>query len=212
MKELVEKRPDLCEAWVAPAGGIPPPGSLPLPAEWLELSPDLFRALDTFGTDFPILCAGLPAIPRWTPAEGFREGCSVLVPFQDPENVGAVIRSAAALGAAQVILMKESAHPFHPKSIRASGGSVFTIPLREGCSISDLTGDLPLVVLSAKGRDLRTVHFPDAFGLLAGMEGPGLPEPLRDETVGIPLTGGVESLNAAVAASLALYEWNRRTR
>jgi tRNA G18 (ribose-2'-O)-methylase SpoU len=134
----------------------------------------------------------------------------VLIPFQDPENVGAAIRSAAAFGAAQAILLAESAHPFHPKALRASGGAVLSLPLRQGPALSDLPEDLPIVALSAQGPDIRTTEFPPAFGLLAGLEGPGLPERWRNRALSIPIRAEVESLNAAAATAVALYEWRRR--
>ena len=96
-----------------------------------------------------------------------------MVPFQDPENVGAVVRSAAAFGAAQVILLAESAHPFHPKALRASGGAALAVILREGPSLSEIPDELPILSLSAEGTPLQEAEFPPAFGLLAGMEGPG---------------------------------------
>lgn len=210
VRELIEKNPGICQAWIGSAEGEPPPPGLSPDVEWLQLSPDLFRLLDIFGTGFPILRAAVPACAKWVPEEGFPDGCSLVLPFQDPENVGAAIRSAAAFGVSQVILTTESAHPFHPKAIRASGGAVFSVPLRAGVSITELTGELPLVVLSAGGQDITEFRFPDAFGLLAGIEGPGLPGILKKNTVGIPMSRDIESLNAAVSLSVALYEWYRR--
>lgn len=210
VREMIEKHAEFCQSWIGPVDGAHPPADLSPDVEWLQLSPDLFRILDIFGTGFPILRASVPAISRWDPSEGFPHGCSLLVPFQDPENVGAAVRSAAAFGASQVIFTAESAHPFHPKAIRASGGAVFSIPLRSGGSVTELTEELPLVVLSAGGRNITGIEFPDAFGLLAGIEGPGLPDILKKNSVGIPMVRDIESLNAAVAVSLALYEWHAR--
>lgn len=205
--ELVRRKPGLCEAWVSPFGDAPPPEGLPPGAEWIRLSPALFRVLDFFGTGHPILLAGIPPAPAWIPAEGFPEGCSLLVPFQDPENVGAVIRSAVAFDATQVIMMAGSAHPFHPKAVRASGGAVFSIPVRQGVSLDELPDDLPLLALSSQGRDITGMDFPGAFGLLAGVEGPGLPDRLERGAVGVPMSADMDSLNAAVAVSVTLYEW-----
>jgi len=69
---------------------------------------------------------------------------------------------------------------------------------------------LPILALSAEGIDIRQAVFPKAFGLLAGMEGPGLPEAWRRRAVRIPIRPEVESLNAAAAMAVALYEWKRR--
>jgi 16S rRNA (guanine527-N7)-methyltransferase len=147
----------------------------------------------------------------WAPSEGFPPGVSVLIPSQDPENVGAAIRSAAAFGAVQAILLGESANPFHPKALRASGGAVLSLPLRQGPALDAVPHELPIVALSAEGADIRQAAFPAAFGLLVGLEGPGLPEPWRRRAVRIPIRPEVESLNAAAATAVALYEWKRRT-
>ncbi len=209
--EMLEKHPELCEFWITTGKSMPGPGRLPSKMELVELPNRLFRVLDTLGTDFPMICAVVPPFLQWKPDEGFPDGCSVLAPFQDPENMGAVIRSASAFGASQVIVMAEGANPFHPKAVRASAGAVFSVPLRSGVSVTDLLPDLPLISLSAEGKDIRGVELPDAFGLLVGVEGPGLPDRFRKNAVGFPMADrGVESLNAAVAASLALYEWSRR--
>ncbi|MGW8187797.1 MAG: TrmH family RNA methyltransferase, partial [Desulfobacterales bacterium] len=177
---------------------------------WYQLAPRLFKTLDVFGTHAPLLLLRIPPIDSWQPVEGFGNGCSLLVPFQDPENVGAVIRSAAAFGARQVILLAESAHPFHPKSLRASGGTVMSIRLRQGPFLKDVPADLPIIALSVEGIDIRDSVFPPSFGLLIGLEGPGLPAIWRRTARCVPINPAVESLNAAAAASVALYEWSRQ--
>jgi tRNA G18 (ribose-2'-O)-methylase SpoU len=118
-----------------------------------------------------------------------------------------VIRSAAAFGAAQVILLAESSHPYHPKTIRASGGAVFRARLLQGPPLKDLPQDLPIIPLSSEGKDITSIEWPHVFGLLPGAEGPGLPEFWRKRAVSIPMQAGVESLNAAVATAIALYVW-----
>jgi tRNA G18 (ribose-2'-O)-methylase SpoU len=174
---------------------------------WYQLAPPLYEALDLFGTSYPIVLVRIDEVPKWSPSEGFPEGCTLFVPFQDPENVGAVIRSAVAFGAAEIILLAESANPYHPKSVRASGGSVFRAKLLEGPSIQDLPEDLPIVPLSKEGKKISDSTFPAKFGLLPGVEGPGLPDRFRKAGVSIPISGEVESLNAVVATAIALFEW-----
>jgi 16S rRNA (guanine527-N7)-methyltransferase len=206
--EVLTDHPQLCNAWVSGPDQPPPDEASRL--RWYQLSPALLRELDLFGTRSPLLLIALPAIPRWEPSEIFPTGVSVIIPFQDPENVGAAIRSAAAFGAAQIILLAESANPFHPKALRTSGGAVLNLPLRQGPPLEALPPDLAIIALSAEGTDIRQTQFPEAFGLLAGLEGTGLPETWRRRAVRISIRPEVESLNAAVAVGIALYEWRRR--
>jgi 16S rRNA (guanine527-N7)-methyltransferase len=198
--------PDQCEAWIT-RDETPPPENSPGHLSWIHLPPDLFNILDLFGIGQPLLLISVPGIPPWTAADGFEEGCALLVPFQDPENVGTVIRSAVALGVGEIILLAESAHPYHPKSIRASAGAVFSARLRTGPSINDLPDHLPIVPLSSEGSDIAGFPFPKAFGLLPGVEGPGLPAQWREKAAAIPISHDVESLNAATAAAIAMYAW-----
>ncbi len=209
--EMLSAFPERCLAWIS-SGDQPPPESAPPNLQWLRLSDPLFQALDLFGTRHPLLCIQVPPIAAWSPEEGFEPGCSLLIPFQDPENVGAVIRSAAAFDITRVILLAESAHPYHPKALRASGGTVPRVRLCQGPSLHSLPRDLPILPLSSEGMEISTVDFPPAFGLLLGSEGEGIPAQWREAAVRIPIQPTVESLNAAAAATVALYEWRRRER
>ncbi|MCU0561579.1 MAG: class I SAM-dependent methyltransferase [Desulfobacterales bacterium] len=208
VRETLLRRRPRCKAWVSGPDRPPPAAGADLP--WYQLAPELLGELDIFGTRSPLLLITVPEIRPWQPREGFPAGCSVLIPFQDPENVGAAIRSAAAFGASQAILLAESAHPLHPKAMRASGASVLDLPLRQGPSLADLPAELAILALSAEGADIRQAAFPEAFGLLAGLEGTGLPEAWRRRSLRIPIRPEVESLNAAAATAVALYEWKRR--
>lgn len=207
VSETLTGAPQRCEAWLS--CDEPPPSGGPPHLKWFRFSPALFRELDTFGTHSPLLLITLPDIRPWEPLEGFLPGCSLMIPFQNPDNVGAAIRSAAAFGASQVILLAESAHPFHPRALRASGGSVLRVQLRQGPTLDKLPADLPIMALSPEGADIRQAAFPPSFGLLAGIEGPGLPAAWRRRALGIPISPAVESLNAAAAVAVALYEWKR---
>jgi 16S rRNA (guanine(527)-N(7))-methyltransferase RsmG len=208
--ELLAALPQRCQGWITSGDQHPPPENAPPGMEWLQLADPLYQTLDIFATRGPLLLFETPGMAPWSPEDGFPAGCSLLVPFQDPENIGAVIRSAAAFGVTQVILLAESAHPFHPKALRASGGTAVRVRLRQGPSLADLPLHLPIVALSADGRDIAATRFPPAFGLLAGMEGEGLSAAWREQAVRIPMHPAVESLNAAAATAVALYEWRRR--
>jgi 16S rRNA (guanine527-N7)-methyltransferase len=209
--EALKNFPALCDAWISSEDQEPPPLNATDQLSWYQLAPRLFETLDVFGTHTPLLLIRVPPIDSWQPIDGFGSGCNLLVPFQDPENVGAVIRSAAAFGARQVILLAECAHPFHPRSLRASGGTVMSIRLRQGPFLKELPADLPIIALSAEGTDIRNTVFPPSFGLLIGIEGPGLPALWRRTARRIPIHAAVESLNAATAAAIALYEWSRQS-
>jgi 16S rRNA (guanine527-N7)-methyltransferase len=211
VEEMLVRHPDRCLAWITSESNQPPPEDIGK-MQWLQLSQPLFQALDIFGTHAPLLLISVQEMSAWSPADGFSEGCSLLIPFQDPENVGAAIRSAAAFGVSEVIMLAESAHPYHPKALRASGGVVPSVRLRQGPPLNLLTDELPIMALSADGSDISAVKFPATFGLLAGLEGQGLPETWRRAAVRIPIDPVAESLNAAATIAVALYEWRRRTQ
>jgi 16S rRNA (guanine527-N7)-methyltransferase len=206
--EVFERFPDHVEGWLTDTKGNPPPDS-PARPTWFRLADPLFKNLDVSGTKSALLLVKVPEMAEWSPDRDWPEGCTLFVPFQDPENVGAVIRSAAAFGVSRVVLLKEAAHPFHPKAARAAGPALFQVPLEQGPSIRELrSAEVPLLSLSAEGPDLGSEPFPERFGLVVGVEGPGLPEHLRAGlTRRIPMEPGVESLNAATAAAVALYAW-----
>jgi len=206
--EVLEKFPDAVEGWLTDSKGNPPPREgLP----WYRFADPLFRELDLAGTHAPLLLVRLPEMPEWSDDAPWPAGCTLFVPFQDPENVGAVLRSAAAFGAARVVLLREAAHPFHPKSTRAAGPALFQVPLLTGPSIQELSAtQAPLIALSTDGPELTEAPFPECFGLLPGVEGPGLPARFREgERRRIAIAPGTESLNAATATAIALYAWRQ---
>jgi len=207
---VVTARAAICRAWITTREQPGPPPGFPATGEWYQLQPRLYRTLDVFGTGAPLLLVETPELPAWAPADGLGPGCTLMVPFQDPENVGAVIRSAVAFGAGDVVLLRECGHPYHPRAIRASGGAVFQARLRSGPSLAELPADLPLVPLSVGGRSIASFEFPERFALVPGVEGPGLPTRLRAHALSIPISDRVESLNAATAAAVALFAWRSR--
>ncbi|MBI5608372.1 MAG: class I SAM-dependent methyltransferase [Deltaproteobacteria bacterium] len=175
------------------------------------LAPDLFRELDQFGTKGPLVVVRAPQPRPWP---GTLQGATLAVPFQDPENVGAVLRSAAALGVREVVLTREAASPFHPKAVRAGGLAAWRLNLWSGASLAEVAAALPaeqLVALSAEGTPLQKFVFPDDFLLLPGVEGPGLPADLRAQSVAIGMADGSESLNGPVAVAIALYRWGSQS-
>lgn len=178
-----------------------------------HLSSNLFRQVDLFDTGQPILLVRVPRFTQWH--DELREkGCTLCIPFQDPANVGAVIRSAAAFGVSRVVMLEEAAHPFLPKSVRVAGSALFRVPLFQGPSLDEFkVSDGPVVTLSPDGKDIGVYRFPDTFCMVSGLEGPGLPGNLREATaLAIPMESGVESINAALATGIALYLWQSRLK
>jgi tRNA(Leu) C34 or U34 (ribose-2'-O)-methylase TrmL len=206
--EVLTQAPGQVEAWLTGSAGPPPPRADLL---WYCFTDDLFGVLDCAGTHAPLLLVKVPQLTVWSDEAAWPEGCTLFIPFQDPENVGAVIRSAAAFGVAQVVLLREAAHPFHPRSSRAAGPTLFQVPLRLGPSLQELKPmGAPLIALATDGPELGAAPWPERFGLVPGIEGPGLPDALR---IGprrhIAIASGVESLNAATATAIALYAWRQ---
>jgi RNA methyltransferase, TrmH family len=130
----------------------------------------------------------------------------------DPGNVGTVLRAAHALCDGPLVLGPECADPFSPKAVRASMGSIFARPpARAG--FDELPGQR--IALDARaGQDLREVGLTEQVAVCAGAERHGLPESTLDEAEAvarIPLhPDGPESLNVAMAATVALYEVGNR--
>src|SRR5262249_8439069 len=192
--EVLARFPECVLGWLTgPDGPAPPVESI----EWLRFSTLLFKELDVVGTKGPLLLVKVPEIRRWSDDEPWPDGCTVFVPLQDPENVGAVIRSAAAFGASRVVLLREAAHPFIPRASRAAGPALFQVLLEAGPSLAELRAEgAPLVALDTSGPSVDENPFPDRFGLVVGTEGRGLPEALRlGQRRRIPIADGVESLN-----------------
>ena len=147
---------------------------------------------------------------RWAPAPA-GPLCVYLHGLSDPGNVGAVLRSARAFGAASVALGPGTADPFSPKAVRASMGAVFGVLLARVNEIGELPGRR-VALVADRGRPLRELDLHDVT-LLVGAERDGLPEALieaADEAARIPIQ--THSLNAAMAATIALYEASRMAR
>jgi 16S rRNA (guanine527-N7)-methyltransferase len=209
--EVLARFADRVLGWLTDAAGSPPPDQT---VPWIRLAGPLFKALDVAGTHAPLLLVRVPEMAPWRDEEPWPAGCTLFVPFQDPENVGAVIRSAAAFGVARVVLTREAAHPFHPRSSRAAGPALFQVPLAIGPRLAELRASaVPLIAMDTTGPELSHAPFPETFGLVVGVEGPGLPGHLRQgDRRRIAMQPGVESLNAAAAAAIALYVWSRGGR
>jgi RNA methyltransferase, TrmH family len=132
--------------------------------------------------------------------------CVYLHGVHDPGNVGAVLRAAEAFGAASVALGPGSADPFGPKAVRASMGAVFTVPLAKAAGIDTLPG-AKIALVPGRGTALRELDEEPEATLIIGSEREGLTQTIinqADHTAHIPIRSN--SLNAAMAAAVALYE------
>ena len=215
INEIVDYFPNLCRGVILSPKGPTTLVNEKIPGFQLENS--LYKKIDIFDTGADILLVAVPEIKQWNIAE-VNKGCTLMLPFQDPENVGSVIRSAFAVGVKDIILLEEAAYPFLPKSIRAGGSSLFHVSYHKGPSIQDIHGFLEklekegtsLFPLAMGGADIRNYRFPEKFILLPGLEGPGLPNNLISHALAIPMESSCDSLNAATATSIALYEWKRK--
>ncbi len=167
----------------------------------------LYNELDVFNTRSALLFSRVADMPEWDGHAA--DGCTLLLPFQDPANVGSAIRCGVAFGVHRIVILRGSANPYHPRSVRASAGAVFQAPLFRGPSIDDAirSATCPCVALDVKGISLHDYSFPQNFCLLPGIEGPGIPRGITCEKLAIPISEKVESLNAAVATSIVLYAW-----
>jgi TrmH family RNA methyltransferase len=133
----------------------------------------------------------------------------------NPGNLGTIVRTANAAGAAGVILVGPSADPFDPAAVKASMGALFTVPVAHAESAPDFfawaAGSGVTVVTTSARAPLSfwDARYPRPLALLLGAEGTGLPAEVLaagDLAVRIPMTGTAESLNLAVAAGLLLYQ------
>ena len=136
----------------------------------------------------------------------------VLDGIQDPGNVGTLLRTAAALGVAATCVLPGTVDPWNAKVVRAAVGIQFRHPTVD-CTVEGLTAFLaqaaiPLWGADVGGRPIDAVVVPARVALAMGNEGAGLSSALRAacaERVALPMAPGVESLNVAVAAGIALY-------
>lgn len=145
----------------------------------------------------------------------------LLEDLRDPGNLGTILRTAEAAGVSGVILSRESVDVYNPKVIRSTMGAVYRVPF---CYVEDFHGALcflksqnvRLMAAHLKGKkNFDQADYSGKVGILIGNEANGLTEEtsdLAEEKVRIPMAGSVESLNAAVAAALLMYEAYRRQK
>lgn len=146
---------------------------------------------------------------------------AVLHEVADPGNAGTVLRSADAAGAAGVVFTSGSVDLYNPKTVRATAGSLFHLPVARDVELSDALGTLRkrgyrVLAMAADGEEeLYAADLGGGVAFLFGNEAHGLPREIAksaDGTVRVPHAGSAESLNLAAAATVCLFEWRRRRR
>ena len=179
----------------------------------LVMADELFGQIASTETSQGVIALVRP--PSWNLDQLLRGRSLVVIldGIQEPGNAGAIVRAAEAFGATGCIFLKGTVSPHNPKTLRASAGSLFRLPV-----VSGLDGMLVRAALDQKRLDLYAAT-PDGkkmldavdlkrhFAFVVGNEGRGVSEKLRSgaQDLRIP-TAGVESLNVAMAAGIILYE------
>jgi TrmH family RNA methyltransferase len=175
-------------------------------------------------TETPQPVAALVEPPEWTWADilEFQPNAAplllILAGLQDPGNLGTMIRSAEAFGATGILSLPGTASAWNPKAVRASAGSLFRLPLlsvtAEDCFTRLREASIKIWTTAVRGaKPADSINLVGPAVLIIGNEGNGVPAELAaqaDGSLTIPCPGPVESLNAAIAASILLYEASRQ--
>jgi len=169
----------------------------------VDVAPDLLDEVSALGSGTRDLAV---YDCRWAQPTG--PLCVALWGVRDPGNVGTVLRAALAFGASSVALGPDSADPFAPKAVRASMGAIFAIPVARVAHPDELPGTR--IALAARSGAPLSGPIDEPATIVVGAERAGLPGEIlaaADEVAHIPIA--TESLNAAMAATVALYEATR---
>jgi RNA methyltransferase, TrmH family len=207
LRQFVAEGEDLLAA--ADAAGWEPLARLVAEGSGLEgeeVRPHLLAQVSQLGSGTRAL--GVYA-QRWAPAPA-GPLCLALWGVNDPGNVGTALRGALAFGAASVALGPGTADPYGPKAVRASMGALFDVPVARARTPHDLPGHR-VALVARGGAPLAEVVARDETTFVVGAERAGLPADVVaacDAAATIPVAA--ESLNAAMAATVALYEIGRR--
>ncbi len=182
--------------------------------EWIQVSPRALQSVSATETSQQVIA--LVAKPTIS-SDAFFSSQRLLVildRIQDPGNAGAIIRSAEAFGATGLVFLRGSVSPDSPKLLRASAGSLFRVPFLQDFAVDPLLSRVTAFALYSASPeapqpiDSLTLRFPAA--LVIGNEGAGVSSALDAEAIRFRIpTQGVESLNAAVSAGIALYVLSR---
>lgn len=189
-------------------------------ADVYEFAPGVIERVSDTVTPQPVM-AVVTFVDRPRHALGDTGVVVVGVDIRDPGNAGTVLRSAEAAGACGVVLCEGSVDAYNPKTVRASAGSLFHVPLALGGSPRDVLDDLGrrgfhrLATAATGGTDYTEIDLTRPVALVLGNEANGLPpeiDDLVDQRVTIPMVGRSESLNVGMAAAVLCFEAARQRR
>lgn len=153
--------------------------------------------------------------------DGEKTHLLLLESIQDPGNLGTMVRTGEGAGVTGVIMNRTTVDLFNPKTIRSTMGSIYRVPFYVTDDLEETMKELQKSGISLYAAHLKGEHSYDeedytkACGFLIGNEGNGLSDEianLADTYIKIPMEGQVESLNAAISATLLMYEANRQRR
>lgn len=186
-------------------------------AELIEVSARAFASLASTGSTQEILALLQPRRWSWEDLTLSNTLVVVLDGIQDPGNAGAIVRSAEAFGATGAVFLEQCSRVANPKFLRATAGSIFRLPFLEDVAVTAVSklirqSKLQMYALSAGGKlPVTEADFRSGCALAVGSEGHGISPELLSQARAISIpTMKVESLNAAVASSIALFEAQRQ--
>jgi TrmH family RNA methyltransferase len=185
--------------------------------EVIEVAERAFQAMAPSEHSQGVMALVEPRKWEWADVHGGAGPVVILDGIQDPGNAGTIVRSAEAFGAAGVVFGEGSVRIANAKLLRASAGSIFRLPFLEGVGAAELIEEARssatmLYALSA-GTDTGLCNLPvnSRFAFIVGSEGLGVRSVLKAAATALAIpTSTVESLNAAVACSIALFEAARQ--
>ena len=186
------------------------------------VSDSVFKSVSDTQTPQGILA--VVRMPKYTLEaliDGDKTHLLILESIQDPGNLGTMVRTGEGAGITGVIMNKTTVDLFNPKTIRSTMGSIYRVPFYVAEDLEETLDSLKKQSVALYAAHLKGEHAYDeedytgACGFLIGNEGNGLSDTianLADTYIKIPMEGQVESLNAAISASLLMYEANRQRR
>jgi TrmH family RNA methyltransferase len=191
--------------------------------EVLVMPSELLAPMLTTETPQPIAALVEPPEWAWEQVLSGENASSplvvVLAGLQDPGNLGTILRSAEAFGVTGAVSLPGTVSAWNPKAVRASAGSVLRLPMLSAseheCFRQLREAGVRILTTAVRGADVGDLDLTGPVALIIGNEGSGVPPELAEQADGaitIPCPGAVESLNAAVATGILLYEASRQRR